>query len=172
MRPTLRAAAALEANSLTSSLADSPDKRTSFCGTSADRRRFISCFSASGLCVFFREQNSCSSVHMLLPPLPGARVVGVVLTLVTSGRVVPGLAWSSKRRALWWPGGSSHKPKCCQQANEFRQKSGIKLLAMFSDADALLISTSLINMVHKCEIPASPLTDHCAISLSIRGGWV
>lgn len=58
MRPTLRAAAAA---------ANSPDKRTSFCGTSTDRRRFISCFSASGRCVFFREQNSGSNVHVLIP---------------------------------------------------------------------------------------------------------
>lgn len=35
-----------------------------------------------------------------------------------------------------------------------------------------LMSTNLINKVLKCEISASPLTDHCAISMSLQPGGV
>lgn len=37
-----------------------------------------------------------------------------------------------------------------------------------SRLDYWLISTNLINEVHRCEITASPLTDHCAITMSLR----
>ncbi len=39
-----------------------------------------------------------------------------------------------------------------------------------SRLDYWLISTDIINEVHKCEISASPLTDHCAITMSLHLG--
>lgn len=42
----------------------------------------------------------------------------------------------------------------------------------FSRLDYWLISTSIINEVHKCEISASAMTDHCAVAMSLwLGGF-